>query len=62
MAVEFGSVHALDVGGAGLVPTLVNDARGVLEDVGALGQVVDEEVRSRIAGRLVVSQSILVLV
>ena len=35
---------------------------GVLEDVRPLGQVVDEEVAGRVAGRFVVAQPVLVLV
>ena len=43
VAVELGGVHALDVRDAGLVTPAVEDFHRVLEHVGALGQVVDEE-------------------
>ena len=62
MAVEFRGVHALHVGHTGLVLAAMLDADGVFEDVHALGQVIEVEVRSRIAGRLVITETILILV
>ena len=43
MAVELGCIHALDIGHAGLVFALVLDTHAVLEDVDALGKIVDVE-------------------
>ena len=62
MAVEFRCVHALDVRNAALVLALMLDAHTVLEDVDALGQLVDVEMRSGVTGRLVVAETILILV
>lgn len=44
VAVEFGGVHALDFGDAGLVAALELDTRGIFKHVNSLGQVIDEEV------------------
>ena len=54
VAVEFRGVHALDVGDTGLVTAAVEHFHRVLEDVGALGKVVDEEVAGGVSGGLVV--------
>lgn len=54
MAVEFGSIHALDLGEPGLVFTGMLHAYGVFEHIVALGQVVNEVMGCRVAGRLVV--------
>jgi len=62
VGVEFRGVHALDVGHAGLVLAAVLDTKGVLEDVGALGEVVDVEVRGGIFGGFVVAEAVLVFV
>ena len=62
MAVEFRCVHALDVRDTGLVTAAVEHLHRVLEDISALGQVVDEEVAGGIAGGFVVGQAVLIFV
>ena len=62
VAVELRRIHALDLGDAGLVLAAKLDARRILEDVGALGQVINEEVARHVAGALVIGQAILILV
>ena len=59
MAVELGGVHALDAGEARLIAALVDDARGVFEDVISLWQVVYEEVARGVSGRLVIGEAVL---
>src|SRR5262245_62082582 len=62
VAVELGSVHALDVRDTGLVFATMLDARAVLEDVNALGQVIDEEVAGGVARAFVIGEAVLVFV
>lgn len=50
MAVEFGSIHAFDVGHAGGVFTLMLDTDSIFKDIRAFGQVVDEEVAGGVLG------------
>jgi hypothetical protein len=49
MAVELRGVHALDAGHAGLVIAPVLDAHGILEHVGALREVINEEMTGGVA-------------
>ena len=58
MAVEFWCVHALDLCHSCLVAAFVLDSYRILEDIDALGQIVDEKV----AGGFVVVQAVLVFV
>ena len=48
MAVELGRVHALDLGDTRLVGAAMLHADRILKDIGALGQVVDEEMARRV--------------
>src|SRR6185312_11847034 len=62
VTVEFRRVHALDFSDSGLIISPELDARRILKNVNALGQVIDEEVAGGVARRLVVPESVLVLV
>lgn len=62
VAVELGGAHALDLRDAALVTAFELHAGGVLEDVGALCQVVDEEVAGGVASAFVVAAAVLVVV
>ena len=62
VAVELRRVQALDACHSALVLAFVLDADVVLEDVNALGQVVDVEVRGRVAGHVVIPEAVLILV
>ena len=62
VTVELGSIHALNVGHASLILAAVLYAHGIFKDIDSFGQVIQIEVRSRVAGGLIVTQAILVLV
>ncbi len=58
MIIELRSIHALDAGDTGLILASHLDARWVLEDIHAFGQVIDEELAGGIPGALIVTQTI----
>ena len=62
MAVEFGCIHALDIGDAALVLAFVLNARAVFKRIDTFGQVVEVEVRGGVSGAFVVTTAVLILV
>ena len=62
MTVELRGVHALHMGHTGLIFSAVLNPDGIFEDIGALGQIIQVEMRCRVTGGLVIAQTVLIFV
>ena len=62
MTVELRGVHALHMGHTGLIFSTVLNPDGIFEYIGALGQIIQVEVGSRVTGRLVIAKTVLIFV
>jgi hypothetical protein len=62
MTVELRGVYALHMGHTGLIFSTVLNPDGIFEYIGALGQIIQVEVGSRVTGGLVIAKTVLIFV